>query len=197
LIPLTLVVLLLPACSDSADDVAATEETTAITEAPATTAPHGGDESRTEGLSAEVEAEINALIEEWFEAWREGDGQAAVKLFTADGRYVSAFNDTTLEGVSGEELKAKVERLGGWQEYGRTGMPLISWRDNSEVGRPNAYYAVETLWPFPEMPEKFELYNIVDENGTLKFRYVEGWAALGWSRLSEDSPYRIVGDPDY
>ena len=42
----------------------------------------------------------------------------------------------------------------------------------------------------PNASTEDELYNIVDEDGTLKFRYIEGWSELGWYRLTEDQPYQ-------
>jgi hypothetical protein len=181
LVPLTLVVLLLPACSDSADDVAAT------TVAPSETAT-------TEGVSAEIEQEITDLIDAWLMAWNDGDGQAAVDLFTDDGRYVSfrytAPGYEALDGLSGEVLKAQIDREPPGVAA-RSGDPLIIVRDNSSQGRPDSYRVAQDHRPDGEYGDEIlYLYNIGDEDGTLKFRYVESWSELGWYRLTEDEPYR-------
>lgn len=155
----------------------------------------GDDDSTTEGVSAEVEEEIIALIDAWMMAWTDGDGQAAVELFAEDGRFVSFYYTApgyeALDGISGEVLKDQVERKGGLSgEAARSGDPLIIMHDNSDLGRPDSY-RVATKWGGEYLDnEYFELYNIVDEDGTLKFRYVEGWAELGWYRLAEDQPYQ-------
>ena len=155
----------------------------------------GDDDSTTEGVSAETEEQITALIDAWLAAWNEGDGQAAVDLFTNDGRWVNfeyeAPGVEPLDGFSGEALKDQVERKGGLSgEAARSGDPLILVHDRSRLGRPDSY-RVATKWRGEySTNEELELYNIVDEDGTLKFRYVETWADLGWFRLAEDLPYQ-------
>ena len=76
-----------------------------------------GEPSDVAEVSADVEEEIAGLVDSWRAVWREGDGDAALALFTADGRYVGEFTDERqdgqgeyLEGWSGEELRAGIER---------------------------------------------------------------------------------------
>ena len=203
-----LAAFLIAGCTSS--DTAASEETTVVTEAPTTTAatgatvvaavtttaPSGADESKTEGPLPEVEEEITALIDAWMAAWNEGDGQAAVDLFADDGRYVSDYTapgSQPLDGLSGEDLKERIEGEAGYDAT-RTGSPVIIVRDNSNLGRPDSYRVAQRYRAFPYGEEHFELYNIVvDENGELKFRYAEQWSELGWFRLTEESPYQRVG----
>ena len=42
--------------------------------------------------------------------------------------------------------------------------------------------------------ELLELYTFVDDNGTLKFQFVESWAPLGWHQTAEGQPYQAVAD---
>ena len=72
----------------------------------------------------------------------------------------------------------------------RSGDPLIIVRDNSSQGRPDSYRVAQKFRAGEYGKEYFELYNIGDEGGTLKFRYIEGWSEVGWYRLTEDQPYR-------
>lgn len=154
----------------------------------------GDDESTTEGVSAEVEEEITALIDDWHTAINEGDGQAALALFTVDGRLVSGrLFGTPLDGWAGGELEAQIEGQAGLDRVS-TGSPLIIVRDNSKIGRPDSYRVAQSLKEFESSVREYvSLYNIVDEEGTLKFRYVEEWAAVGWFQLTENSPYQPVG----
>lgn len=205
LIPFALVVLLLPSCSDSADDVAATtvaQSETATTAASTTsttlspTAAIATVEALTGTVPAEVEEEIIALIDSWLAAWNDSDGQAGVDLFTDDGRFVSyrrtAPGYEALEGQSGEVLKDQIDRWSSIPAV-RSGDPLIIMRDNSLLGRPDSYRVAQKFRDGEYGDEMFELYNIVDEDGTLKFRYIEFWSELGWYRLAEDQPYRGSG----
>ena len=121
LVPLTLVVLLLPACNDSADDVAATtvapsETATTAASTTSTTLSEAAAiatvEALTEAVPAEIEQEITDLIDAWLAAWNDSDGQAAVDLFTDDGRFVSwrtAPGVEALDGLSGEVLKDQID----------------------------------------------------------------------------------------
>ena len=147
-----------------------------------------GDDGTEPTVDAEIEQEIAALIDDWYTAWNTGDGQLAVSLFTTDGRFV--YYDTQLEGLSGEKLKAHIERMGGPASYSavRIGSPLI-------IEWPNAYHVVQKWQPREGYSrEYFELLNIVDEGGSLRFRYVEDWATLGWFQLAEGLPYRPVNE---
>lgn len=36
--------------------------------------------------------------------------------------------------------------------------------------------------------------NIVDEDGSLKFRYAEGWQSLGWYQLADNLPPQPVAE---
>ena len=63
-------------------------------------------------------------------------------------------------------------------------------RDNSLLGRPDSYRVAQKSRAGEYGKDYFELYNIGDEDGTLKFRYIELWSEVGWHRLTEDQPYR-------
>jgi hypothetical protein len=91
--------------------------------------------------------------------------------------------------MSGEVLKDQIDRWSSIPPI-RSGDPLIIVRDNSRLGLPDSYRVAVKLTAEYEDEDVFELYNIVDEDGTLKFRYIEGWSELGWYRLAEDQPYR-------
>lgn len=145
----------------------------------------GGEESEA-GVDVEIEEQINALIDGWLAAKHNGDGQAALDLFTEDGRFVTGWS-TSLEGWSGEELKVGIERLTGPSvDYVRSSAPLIIEQSGS--------YHVAYKWKFHDYAaeEYFDLFTIVDEDGALKIRYAEQWMPLGWFRLAEDLPYQRV-----
>ena len=200
-----LAAFLIAGCTSS--DTAATEETTANTEAPATTAasgatvvaaatttaPSGADESTTEGVSSEVEEEITALIDAWMAAWNEGDGQAAVDLFTDDGKWMhglyAAPGQQPLDGLSGEALAAEIDSASGLARA-RDGNPLIIVRDNTRLNKPDSYRVAQSFTAYEYGEKHFELYNIVEVEGGLKLRYVERWMELGWYRLTEDQPWQ-------
>ena len=154
----------------------------------------GDGESTADAVPAEVEEEIIALIDAWYTAWNESDGQAAVALFAEDGRYVnwnySAPGQQPLEGLSGSALKAEVDGAAAfsinWNQD-----PLIIVRDNTLLGRPDSYRVATRVRSYDYGDERIGLYNIVvDDDGTLKFRYVEAWSELGWHRLAEGQPWR-------
>ena len=148
----------------------------------------GGDDVAGSG-NLEIEQEIIALIEDWTDVWNTGDGQAAVDLFTADGRYVGAWVDTGIDGWSGDELKAGIERRGSAANRPIiVGSPLIIERDDhyqvAAIWRPNSVGGGEDNF--------FSMTNIVEENGSLKIRYAEFWAPLGWFQLADGLPYQVV-----
>jgi hypothetical protein len=141
-----------------------------------------GDES---AVDAETEQQINALIDDYFTAWNTGDGQLLLDSFTADGRYVAG-HTSGFDGWSGEEIKAGIERRGGPQ-FGLTKI------DTLIIERPDSYHVVLKYRLHEDYDrEYFELFNIVDENGSLKFRYIEGLQPLGWFQVAEGLPYQPV-----
>jgi hypothetical protein len=130
-------------------------------------------------VSAETEQEINALIDDWLTAWNTGDGQLALDLFAVDGRYVSLYHRITdFDGWSGEEISAGVERKGGPGAYDsvRVGSPSI-------IERPYGYLVAARIRLHTR--EVFEMFNIVEEDGSLKIRYVGFWYPLGLIQLAE------------
>ena len=135
-------------------------------------------------VDAEIEQEITALIDGWRTAWNTADGQGALDLFAANGRFVAGATD--MDGWSGEELSSGIERWGGTYSSVRIGSPLI-------IERPNSYQVVQKMQPHEGYGrEYFELYNIVEENGSLKIRYAEGLQPLGWFQVAEGFPYQPV-----
>ena len=152
-----------------------------------------GEPSDVAQVSAEVEEEIAELVDNWRAAWREGDGDGALAMFTADGRYVGGYTNERqdgqgeyLEGWSGEELRAGIERHAGG--YGTAGVV-----DLLIVPRPN-HYEVAYFGKLNEADTigVMGLLNVVDEDGTMKIRYVETWSSMGWHRLTDDMPYQPV-----
>lgn len=137
-------------------------------------------------VSAETDQQITRLIDDWFTAWNTADGQAAANLFAVDGRYVGGEVATTLDGWTGEEIEAGVERRGGpHYQAEATGSPLI-------IVRRHSYQVVQKWRAFAGSREYFELFNIVDEGGSFKIRFVEDLMPLGWFRLADDLPYQPV-----
>lgn len=145
-------------------------------------------------VSAEVEQEIAELVDSWQAVWREGDGDAAVALFTADGRYVGYLANERqdgpdgeyLEGWSGEELKAGIERHGGgWGSLGIVDLLIIPQTDHYDV----AYFVKSNP---TDTDGSLGLLHVVDEEGTLKIRYAERWNSMGWSRITDELPYQPV-----
>ena len=117
LIPLTLVVLLLPACSDGADDVAATATapTTIVIEATttaATTTTTSTTEASEEcpaGLSVD---ELPPSVAAFKTAYESGDLEAIQALFTDDGIMTTTANVHEL--YYGSDY-----HLGTWDKNGR------------------------------------------------------------------------------
>lgn len=141
-------------------------------------------------VDADVEQEITALIDDFYLAWHNADGELALSLFTGDGRYVGIWSD--MDGWSGEELVAGVERWGGtFTDPVRSGKPLI-------IDRSDAYHVVQ-IWQqtFEEHNARFDLFNIVEVDGSLKIRYTEGWQPMGWSQAAEGLPFRPVPEDPY
>ena len=135
-------------------------------------------------VDAAIEEEITALIDDWLTARNNADGDLAQSLFTADGRYVS--RNPGLDGWSGEDLKAGVERFGA----GGIAAEMVASPQIFERG--DSYHAAVKVRPFEFGNEYFMLFNIGDESGTLKIRYTNDWQALGWFRLADDLPYQPV-----
>ena len=132
-----------------------------------------------EPIDAAVEAEIDVLVDAWLRAWNEGDGQAAMDLFTTDGRYVGGY--TTVDGWSRERLRDYVDRY-----YGSSS----SRSQNVILERENMYFVAQKYQFSEGSPwEYLSLYTIVDDGGELKFRFVEDWSPLGWRQLAEGQPY--------
>ena len=141
----------------------------------------GGDAAET-AVDAEAEQQINALIDDWLTARNTADGELARSLFSGDGRFVS--RNPGLDGWSGEDLKAGIERFGGTVAAEKVASLIIE--------RGDSYYVAVKFRPYEFSEEMFALFNIVDESGTLKIRYTNDWAALGWFRLADDLPYQPV-----
>jgi hypothetical protein len=141
----------------------------------------GGDGAES-AADATIEQEINALIDDWLTARNTADGELAQSLFTADGRYVS--RNPGLDGWSGEDLKAGIERFGGTVAAEKVASLIIE--------RGDSYYVAVKIRPFEFSEEYFLLFNIVEEDGSLKIRYTNDWMALGWFRLADDLPYQPV-----
>lgn len=137
-------------------------------------------------VGAEIQQQITALIDDYLTAWTNADGLGVLSSMTADGRYVG--RRSGLEGWSGEELKTQVEQLPDGIPWSRdkTRTPLI-------VERRDSYLVVQTWQPYESGTEYIAMFNVVDENGTLKIRYTEDWTPLGWFRLADDLPYRPIG----
>ncbi len=140
-----------------------------------------GERGSRSTVDPEIEEQVIALLDVWHAAWNNTDGGAALDLFTEDGRFVNG--DSGPDGFSGEELEAYIDNYGGLVSYGRSGDLLIH-------ERPDSYHVAFKVKATEWGRDYFELHNIVDEDGTLKIRYVEGWSPLGWFRLSDDLPYR-------
>jgi hypothetical protein len=143
-------------------------------------------------VSAETEQEINALIDDWLTAWRTGDGQLALDLFAVDGRFVSLHpSRTDLEGWSGEEISAGIDRRGGPGSHGsvRVGSLTI-------IERPNSYLVASRFQLDTYGSEDFEMFNIVEEDGSLKIRFVGPFYTLGLFQLAEGMPPLPVADSE-
>ena len=138
-------------------------------------------------VDAAIEQEINALIDDWLTARNTADGELAQSLFTADGQYVG--RNPGLDGWSGEDLKAGIERFGGGIAAERVASPQI-------IERGDSYYVAAKIRPFEFSEEVFLLFNIGDESGTLKIRHTNDWQALGWFRLADDLPYQPINVVD-
>ena len=139
-------------------------------------------------VDAETEQEINALIDDWFTAWNTGDGDLAQGLFAVDGRYVSLITATTdFDGWSRVEIGAGVVRKGGPGAYNsaRVGDPVI-------IERPNAYHVAARIRMQTYDREYFSMFNIVEEDGSLKIRHVEPSYTLGLFQLAEGLPPQPV-----
>ncbi len=148
----------------------------------------GGEEAEAT-VDAEIEQQINALIDDWLTAWNTADGQLGMDSFATDSRYVSGVSG--FGGWSGEEIRAGIERWGG-STYSseKRGDPLI-------IERPDSYLVVQKWSPFEGYGrDYFSLFNIVDENGSLKFRYVEDWYGMGWFQLADNLPPQPVDAGD-
>jgi hypothetical protein len=148
-----------------------------------------GEETETT-VSAETEQEINALIDNWLTAWGTADGQLALDLFAVDGRYVSLVPDRTdLEGWSGEEISAGIDRHGGPGSYSpvRIGSPTI-------IERPNSYLVAARMQLNTYGWEYFDMFNIVEEDASLKIRFVGPFYTLGLFQLAERMPPLPVTD---
>ncbi len=142
-------------------------------------------------VPAEVEQEINALIDDWLTAWNTGDGQLALGLFAVNGRYASALNTYMdyFDGWSTEEIAAGVTRHGGSGGYGyvRVGSPSI-------IERPNGYHVAARIQKGGYEQQTFEMFNFVEEDGSLKIRHVEPWYPLGLMQLAEGlQPQAVAG----
>lgn len=140
-------------------------------------------------VPAEAEQEIDELIDEWMRVWRERDGDAVPALLTDDFRYVRPGRPTsTLDGYDVERTSFYI----GEQQWTH-GAAIPTERVILE--RVGYYfvaqkYQVEVNGQF----EQLELYTIVDEDGTLKFQFVESWAPLGWHQTADGQPYQAVDD---
>jgi hypothetical protein len=154
-----------------------------------------GEPSDVAEVSSEVEQEIAELVDAWQAAWRDVDGGAALALFTADGRYVGYLTDERqdgrgeyLEGWSGEELRAGIERHPrGWQDIYYVDLLIVpGTSDQYQV----AYFAKNNE---ADTIGQLGLLNVVDEDGTLKIRYAETWSSMGWHRIADGLPYQPVG----
>jgi len=141
----------------------------------------GGDAAEA-AVDAETEGQINALIDDWLTARDTADGELALSLFSGDGRFVS--RNPGLDGWSGEDLKAGIERFGGTVATEKVASLIIE--------REDSYYVAVKFRPYEFSEEMFALFNIVDESGTLKIRYTNDWMAFGWFRLADDLPYRPI-----
>jgi hypothetical protein len=84
----------------------------------------GGDDSTTWGgnVDASTLGEIDELLDDYWAAFDAGDGEAMVALMTADGWYST--DDTTVRGISGEDLVTYVETLAG-VNFQRVGPPIV------------------------------------------------------------------------
>ena len=141
-----------------------------------------GGEGTESTVDAEAEQQINALIDDWLTARDTADGELALSLFSGDGRFVS--RNPGLDGWSGEDLKAGIERYGGTVAIEKVASLIIE--------REDSYYVAVKFRPYEFSEEMFALFNIVDENGTLKIRHTNDWMAYGWFRLADDLPYRPI-----
>jgi hypothetical protein len=147
-----------------------------------------GGEGTESTVDAAIEQEINALIDDWLTARNTADGDLALSLFTADGRYVG--RNPGLDGFSGEDLKAGIER------FGAGGIAAEMVASPQIIERGDSYHAAVKVRPFEFGKDYFLLFNIGQESGTLKIRYTNDWMALGWFRLADDLPYQPINVVD-
>lgn len=145
---------------------------------------------------AEVEAEIDALVNEWMMAWNEQDGEGVRDLFTDDFRFVKGFGEskspnTALDGYDGDRLS---DWIGSPRAFGYSATAT----DRVILERVGVYYVAQKFQSQADTPLEFlELYTIVDDDGTLRFQYIEGWGPLGWHQLAEGQPYQAVENQLY
>jgi len=140
-------------------------------------------------VPAAAEEEIDALIDEWMRVWRERDGDALAAITTEDFRYVRlSFPTSTLDGFSVDRAATHITRDSRSNPAGIPTERVIAER----VGY---YFVAQKFQADVNAPfEYLELYTFVDENGTLKFQFVDGWAPLGWHQTAEGQPYQVVAD---
>ena len=104
-----------------------------------------------------IERDIEALLDEYGAAWEANDGAAVLALLTEDGA-VLGFNGRTYRG---DELAFEVDHLGTF-----TTEPL------SDL----VIYERVTGWHVASQDEHgMELFNIVEQDGTMLIRFHETW----------------------
>ena len=140
-------------------------------------------------VPAAAEEEIDALIDEWMRVWLERDGDALAAITTEDFRYVRPANPTsTLDGFSVDRAATHITEHSGSDAAAIPTERVI-------LERVGYYFVAQKYQAFVNAPfEWLELYTFVDENGTLKFQFVDGWAPLGWHQTAQGQPYQVVAD---
>ncbi len=117
-----------------------------------------------------IDRQIEVLIDDYLQAWVDGDGEALLAVMTPGGRHVSSGTPDT--GYSGEALAAFVESIDA--TYGFTmqtlGDPVIVESTNYYL---NDYYLVSQPADGSLTGIGFSLFHVVERDGELLISYHE------------------------